>query len=98
MIDLARELRVAMETGRVVIGYRETVKAILHGQAKLVFLAANAPPFVKDDVEYYAKLANVRVVTFPGSSWELGAAIRRPHKVSALAIIDPGQSQILSIV
>lgn len=98
MIDLARELRVAMETGKVVIGYRETVRAILYGQARLIFLAANAPPFVRDDVEHYARLANVRVVTFPGSSWELGAAIRRPHKVSALAIIDPGQSQILNIV
>ena len=98
MIDLSRELQVAMSTGKVVLGSRETIKAILHGEAKLVIVAANAPTKIKNDIEYYAKLANVPVFTFPGSSWDLGAACRKPFKVSALAIIDPGESNILAVV
>lgn len=97
MIDIARELQVAINTGKVVIGFNRTVKAILYGSAKLVLVATNAPAHVKSDLEYYAKLGNVPIVTYPGSSWELGSAARKPFKISALAIIDPGQSEILKL-
>ncbi|MEM1597209.1 MAG: 50S ribosomal protein L30e [Pyrobaculum sp.] len=98
MVDISRELQVAINTGKVVIGFEETKKAILAGTPKLVILAANAPKWAKDDVEYYAKLANIPVFVFPGSSIELGTATKRPHKIMALAVIDPGQSEILKIV
>jgi len=98
MVDLARELKVALNTGKVVLGSRQTIKAILRGEAKLVVVAANAPPQIKADVEYYARLAQIPVITFPGSSWDLGAACGKPFKVSALAIIDPGESSIMELV
>ena len=98
MVDISRELKVALSTGKVVLGSKQTIKAILRGEAKLVVIAANAPAEIKNDVEYYAKLAQIPVFTFPGSSWELGAACGKPFKVSTLAIIDPGESQILNFV
>jgi len=98
VIDISRELQVAINTGKVIIGFKETKKALLTGAPKLVIIAANAPRWAKDDIEYYAKLAGVPVFTFPGSSIELGTAAKRPHKIMALAIIDPGQSEILKLV
>ncbi|NPA70267.1 MAG: 50S ribosomal protein L30e [Crenarchaeota archaeon] len=97
MVDLARELKVAINTGKVVLGSRQTIKAILRGEAKAVVVAANIPNWIKDDVEYYAKLAQIPVIVYPGSSWELGAACGKPFKVSTLAIIDPGESAILEL-
>ncbi len=97
MVDLARELKVAMTTGKVVLGSRQTMKAILRGEAKAVVIAANVPVHIKSDIEYYAKLARIPIITYPGSSWELGAACGKPFKVSSLAIIDPGESAILEL-
>ncbi len=97
MVDLARELKVALNTGKVVLGTRQTIKAILRGEAKLVVVAANAPPSIKSDVEYYAKLAQIPVIVYPGSSWELGAACGKPFKVASLAVIDPGESNIMEL-
>ncbi len=98
MVDLSRELKVAINTGKVILGSRRTIKSILRGEAKLVIIAANAPPDIKSDIEYYARLAQVNVITFPGSSWDLGAACGKPFKVSALAIVDPGESSIMELV
>ncbi len=98
MVDIGRELQVAINTGKVVIGFEETKKAVLAGTPKMVILAANAPKWARDDIEYYAKLAGIPIFVFPGSSIELGAAAKRPHRIMAVAVIDPGQSEILKLV
>ena len=98
MVDIGRELQVAINTGKVVIGFEETKKAVLAGTPKMVILAANAPRWARDDIEYYAKLAGIPVFVFPGSSIELGAAAKRPHRIMAVAVVDPGQSEILKLV
>ncbi|MFP3156689.1 MAG: 50S ribosomal protein L30e [Caldivirga sp.] len=97
MIDIARELQVVANTGKLTIGTRQSIRAILNGDAKLVIMAANTPPSIRQDVEKYAKLAQVPVITYAGTSWELGSALRRNHKVAVVAIINPGESSILSI-
>jgi LSU ribosomal protein L30E len=98
VIDIGRELQVAINTGKVVIGFEETKKAVLAGTPKMVILAANAPKWARDDIEYYAKLAGIPIFVFPGSSIELGAAAKRPHRIMAVAVVDPGQSEILKLV
>ena len=98
MVDIGRELQVAINTGKVVIGFEETKKAVLAGTPKMVILAANAPKWARDDIEYYAKLAWIPIFVFPGSSIELGAAAKRPHRIMAVAVVDPGQSEILKLV
>lgn len=98
MIDLSRELQVVANTGKLTMGAKETIRSILNGEAKLVIIAANIPPGIRQDIERYCKIANVPIFTYPGNSWELGGALRRGHKVSAVAIIDPGESNILALV
>ena len=98
MVDIGRELQVAINTGKVVIGFEETKKAVLAGTPKMVILAANAPKWARDDIEHYAKLAGIPIFVFPGSSIELGAAAKRPHRIMAVAVVDPGQSEILKLV
>lgn len=97
MIDISRELQVALSTGRVMLGYKESIKAIMDGSAKLVIIASNTPTSIADTVQYYAKINNIPIYTFQGSSWELGAALRKPFKISTIAIVDPGESNILAL-
>lgn len=95
--ELIQAIRVAAETGNVVYGLRSVKKLALHGKVKLIVLAANAPPEVKGDINYYAKLGGIPVIVFPGTNMELGSIMGRPHSVLALAVVNPGQSNILEL-
>lgn len=97
-VEIIRALQTAVKTGQVVLGTRRTKKLVLHGKAKLVVLAANAPPEVKRDIKYYAKLSNIPIYVYPGTNIELGTLAGKPFGVAAMAIIDPGQSNILDLV
>lgn len=95
--DLIKELRVALRTGQVVIGSRRTVKTVLSGRAKIVVIANNIPPDLREDIIRYAKLSGVKVLEAPLTNMELGVAIGKPFSVASLAILDPGESNILNL-
>ena len=88
MIDVARALKVAVDTGDVRFGIRTVRHAAKSGKARLVVVAANCP----DDLAGIG----VKVLAFPGTNAELGAACGKPFSVAALAVVDPGDSNILS--
>ncbi len=90
-IDLARALKAAAATGDVRIGLAETRKSVKKGEAKLVVVASNCP-----DRELASSKGAPRVFVFSGSNVELGSACGLPYPISALAIVNPGESNILS--
>ncbi len=96
--DFARELQMVLKTGTVVIGSRNTIKLAKLGKAKLIIIAANAPPEIKKDLKYYAKLSNIPVYEFPGTNMELGAICGKPFSIASMAIVDPGQSNIIELI
>jgi large subunit ribosomal protein L30e len=88
-VDVGREIRNAIETGAVKLGVDETKKAVREGNAKLVILASNCPDdFLKDQVQ-------TKTLRFPGTNVDLGSACGKPFSVSALAVIEPGESDVL---
>ncbi len=91
MIDEARALKVAVDTGKVVLGARGVKRAAKAKQVRLLVLASNCPDGA------LKTLPGVKVHTFPGTNVELGAACGKPFSVSAVAILDPGESNILSV-
>ena len=96
-MDVAFELRKALETGKVVIGSNKSVKLAKIGGAKLIIVAKNTPKEVKDDIYYYAKLSNIPVYEYEGTSVELGTVLGKPFVVASLAVVDPGESNILAL-
>jgi large subunit ribosomal protein L30e len=96
-LSLERELRNLLKTGKAYLGVKQTLKALLHGRAKLVVIAENMPPEYRNRVNYYAKLSNTPVIVYKGTSVDLGLAIGKPFRVSAIAVIDEGASRILEI-
>ncbi|MEE3270232.1 MAG: 50S ribosomal protein L30e [Candidatus Thermoplasmatota archaeon] len=94
-MDIARHLKQAMSSGEIVFGQRQTRSACANGDARLVMVAANCPS------EYISSLSEshpdvpVHQVLLVNS--KLGAACAKPFPVSALCIIDPGQSDLLSL-
>jgi len=96
--DLERELQTAIRTGKVVLGYRRTLRELVNDRAKLVLVAKNAPSHMIEELKYYASISQTPILVFEGSSRELGAACRKPFTVSALAVLDPGESNITRMV
>ncbi len=60
-----------------------------------MIIANNTPPLRKSEVEYYAMLAKTNVHHFSGNNVDLGTACGKLYRVSALSIIDPGDSDII---
>ncbi|MEM3393864.1 MAG: 50S ribosomal protein L30e [Candidatus Methanomethylicia archaeon] len=86
-LKIDRELQVAAKTGKIVIGSKSAIKRAKIGGA--------IPEDIKEDIIYYAKLSNIPVIEFHGSSWDLGAILGKPFMVSAVSIIDEGESELL---
>ncbi|NJE30715.1 50S ribosomal protein L30e [Thermococcus sp. 18S1] len=97
MVDFAFELRKAEDTGKIIMGAKKAIQYAKMGGAKMIIVAKNARPDIKEDILYYAKLSGIPIYEFEGTSVELGTLLGRPHTVSALAIIDPGESRILAL-
>jgi large subunit ribosomal protein L30e len=92
MIDFGRAIKAAATTGKVVYGVQQAEKAVNGGEAKLVIVADNCPSeFLKSGNH------NTKVFRFEGNNMELGALCGKPFSVSALAVIDKGTSNILSL-
>lgn len=96
MIDLDRSLRRAIETGDVVLGTKETLRVVQKKKVKLVVASRNPPPGVVERLQQAA--SPPPLFLFSGSNQELGTACGKPFSVGILAILDPGDSDILGIV
>jgi large subunit ribosomal protein L30e len=96
-MDLRFQIRRAMDTGRVLLGFRQTEKSLLNGRAQLVIIAANAPQFERERIEYLADVGGVPVYHFEGSTVDPGHVCGKPFSVSMLVVEDAGDSSILEL-
>jgi large subunit ribosomal protein L30e len=94
-MDFNVSLRRAIKTGDVILGQNQTEQSINEGSAKMVVLAANCPENFRESVRDKPDLF---IYTFDGSSVQLGKACGKPFMVSALAVVNPGESDILSLM
>ena len=94
-MDIARQLKQGMSTGSIVFGQRQTRSACANGDARLVVVAANCPSDYISGLSESHPDVPVHQVAMVNS--QLGAACAKPFPVSALCIIDAGQSDLLSL-
>ena len=97
MININKAIDTTVRTGKVFLGAKNTVKNAKMGKVKLVIVAANCPKNVREDIEYYCRLSEIPLITFSGTSIDLGVACGKTFTVSALAIRESGDSDILKL-
>jgi len=89
-MDLERSMKKAINTGNVELGVNRAVRALMGGRAKLVICSkdcSNQELSVEDEIIHRLDM----------NSRELGRLCRKPFTVSALAVIDEGESDILRL-
>lgn len=96
MENINSRLKLVMKSGKVNLGYKETIKTLRSGKAKLVILSSNTPPLRKSEVEYYAMLAKTGVHHYTGTNNDLGTACGKYFRVSCMVVLDAGDSDIVS--
>jgi large subunit ribosomal protein L30e len=97
MKDLKQKVGSAVKTGKLVLGSKNVIRLLLNGTAKLVILSDNCPKGTKERIIYYCKLSGVSCRIANVNGLELGAACRKPFNVSALAVLEQGDSKILDL-
>ena len=91
------KLALVMKSGKAVLGYTSTLKALRKGSLKAIFVAHNTPSIIKAEINYYSVLANTHVYHYTGNNIDLGSACGRYHRVALLGILDAGDSDILNL-
>ena len=94
-MDVVRQLKVALKSGKLLFGQNQTAAACSHGEAKLVIMAANCPRSFVDDL--HASHPDVPMHQVTMVNRELGAACARPFHVSSICVLDAGNSDLLSL-
>ena len=95
MMDIHKSLRRVVRTGEVHYGVRQAKRAIRQRTAQLIVVPENTP---KETVEELRKIGKVPIVNFAGSNMDLGMVCGKPFSVSALTVIEPGDSDIMDSV
>ncbi|XP_043839040.1 60S ribosomal protein L30-like [Dromiciops gliroides] len=88
-------LQLVMKSSKYVLGYKQTLKMIRQGKSKLVILANNCPALRKSEIEYYTMLSKTGIHHYSDNNIKLGTACGKYYRVCILAIVDPGDSDII---
>jgi large subunit ribosomal protein L30e len=67
------------------------------GKVRLAVISSNCPENIRRDLERYCNLSGIPLVVSPRNNVELGRVCGKPFAISALAIRDPGDSDILKL-
>jgi large subunit ribosomal protein L30e len=96
-VDLNKQISMAVKTGKVELGCGEATDAARSAKARLIVLASNCPEPHKSNILYNAKLSEIPVYIYSGTSADLGTACERPFMAAALTVKEPGDSEILKL-
>ena len=98
MSSLNDELKRAISTGKFLLGSRSVLREVGHGRAKLVVISSNCPENLKAEITKLASFSKIPVIQHPKNGVDLGVLCGKPFTVSTMAIKDPGDSKIMSLV
>ncbi|MBN2127008.1 MAG: 50S ribosomal protein L30e [Candidatus Diapherotrites archaeon] len=96
-MDANKEIRRAVDTGKIVFGFKETEKESMIGKAKMIILAKNIEQDKKEKMENYSKIGKIPIYSFEGTAKELGAICGKPFHINTLAVLDKGKSDVLKL-
>ncbi|MBS3070230.1 50S ribosomal protein L30e [Candidatus Micrarchaeota archaeon] len=94
-MDVSQSVRLAVDSGKVEVGLKKALHLSLIGGAKAIVIARNCP--AAEEIKQYALASKIPIVDFDGNGVELGAACGKPFSISALSVVDVGNSDILKL-
>jgi large subunit ribosomal protein L30e len=96
MVDINKALKDVAKKGTIVIGEKQTKAAIQNNTAKAIIIAKNCP--YATTLTPLAEEKQIPTFNYPNSGVDLGHSCGKNYAVAAFAILDEGESNILSLV
>lgn len=93
--DVSKEIRRAVDTGKVIFGAKESEKSLKNGSSKLLIIAQNAPKLAKEKLVLFADTSKVPVLDFEGTGLELGSVCGKPFTITSMVVQEEGKSRLL---
>ena len=97
-LEINREIRRAVDTGKAVMGKKVSEKSILKDKGQLIIISRNLPKLAGERFRHYSELSKTPLYVFDGTGIELGAICGKPFVVSVMLVIDSGKSKLLEAV
>lgn len=91
MVEMDKVLRNVIKKGKVVLGAKQVVKCLRDGTAKVVVVASNCPS------EWRERIGTEGCVEYDGNGVELGTACGKPFSISALAVLEADETDIVAL-
>jgi large subunit ribosomal protein L30e len=85
-MSMMDEIQSAVKSDSAVIGYRESIRCLKTGGARLAIIADNLPEKMGAEIRRDAGAAGTKLEVFDGGSKDLGTACGKPFPVSAMVI------------
>jgi len=95
--NINSRLQLVVKSGKYTLGYKQALKQLRSGKAKLILISRNCPPLRKSEIEYYAMLSKTSVHHYEGSNVDLGTAAGKLYRVGVMSIQDAGDSDLLQV-
>lgn len=83
---ISDEIKKLLSADRLIIGTDLTIKNLKQGNLEKVFVTANCPKQVQEDLQRYTQIAGAQVVSAGVENEELGILCKRRHAVSVLGV------------
>lgn len=95
--DANKEIRRAVDTGKVAFGLKECKKKLLNGQGEMLIVSKNMPQNDKETIKQVAKVEGKKYYEYADTGLVLGSVCGKPFVVSAMLILDAGKSKVLEV-
>ncbi len=97
-IDANKEIRRAVDTGKTIMGVRESEKNILNGKSKLIIMSENIPSDVFERIEILCATSEIALYKYKGTSISLGSVCGKPFPIAVMSIENEGKSKVSKLV
>ncbi len=85
-MNITEIIQSAIKSKKAIIGYKESIKFIKCGKPKMVIIAKNAPEKIMNEIKYNAKIFEIPVEIFNGTSKDLGVICGKPYPITTITI------------
>ncbi|MFC1697226.1 50S ribosomal protein L30e [Nanoarchaeota archaeon] len=87
MAEIENEIKKIIETEKVVFGKEQTLKNLKINNIKNIYVSSNCPAELKEDINHYSDLNDVKVIELTENNEELGVLCKKPFTISVLSIL-----------
>ncbi len=94
MVDTNKEIRRAVDTGKVLFGYKQCRKELSKNNGELLIVTKNLPANEKENLKHLAQIEGKKVFEFEENGLALGSICGKPFVISSMIILDKGKSNI----